>query len=104
MDNMEFVKVASTKDVAPGEMKAVKAGIKPVLLANLAGKFYAIGNVCTHMGCALSSGNLKGEAVECVCHGSVFDLKTGNVLNGPANKPEPSYQVKIEGDQILVNV
>ena len=101
---MGFFKVASTKDLSPGKMKGVEAGGKQVLLANLAGQYYAIGNVCAHMGCLLSDGILKGENVQCVCHGSVFDVKTGKVVNGPAQKPEPAYQVKLEGDQILVNV
>jgi nitrite reductase/ring-hydroxylating ferredoxin subunit len=101
---MGFFKVASTKDLSPGKMKGVEAGGKQVLLANLAGQYYAIGNVCTHMECLLSDGILKGENVQCVCHGSVFDVKTGKVVNGPAQKPEPTYQVKLERDQILVNV
>jgi len=101
---MGFFKVASTKDLSPGKMKDVEAGGKRVLLVNLTEKHYAIGNVCTHMGCLLSDGMLKGENVQCVCHGSVFDIKTGKVVSGPAKKPEPVYQVKVEGDQILVNV
>lgn len=101
---MGFFKAASTKDLSPGKMKGVEAGGKPVLLVDLAGRYYAIGNVCTHMGCLLADGILKGENVQCVCHGSVFDVKTGKVVTGPALKPEPSYQVKVEGDQILVNV
>jgi nitrite reductase/ring-hydroxylating ferredoxin subunit len=52
----------------------------------------------------LSEGSLKGQNVTCSCHGSVFDLKTGNVVKGPAKKPEPVFQVKSEGEQILVNV
>jgi nitrite reductase/ring-hydroxylating ferredoxin subunit len=101
---MGLVKVASTKDLAVGRMKSVEAGGRPVLLANLAGEYYAIGNVCTHMGCLLSDGILKGENVQCICHGSVFDVKTGKVVSGPAKKPEPSYQAKVEGDQILVSI
>jgi len=102
--SLGFVKVASTKDLASGKMKGVEADGKPILLVNVAGKYYAIGNVCTHMGCMLSDGTLKGDIVQCVCHGSQFDVKTGKVVVGPANKPEPAYQVKVEGDQILVNV
>lgn len=101
---MGFVKVTSTKDLTPGKMKGVEADGKPVLLVNSAGKYYAIGNVCTHMGCMLSDGMLKTESVQCVCHGSVFDLKTGKVISDPAKKPEPSYEVKVEGDQVLVNI
>ena len=56
------------------------------------------------MACMLSDGTLRGENVTCSCHGSIFEVKTGNVVKGPARKPEPVFQVKVEGDQILVDV
>jgi len=101
---MGFVKVATVKDLVSGKMIGVEAGGKPVLLVNLKGTYYAIGNVCTHMGCMLSDGMLKGDNVQCPCHGSVFDVKTGKVVSGPAEKAEPAFQVKVEGDQVLVFV
>jgi len=101
---MGFVKVASTKELGFGKMLSVKAGGKEVLVVNLEGKYYAIGNVCTHMGCMLSDGVLKAENVKCPCHASVFNVKTGKVVNGPAEKPESAFQVKVEGNQILVNI
>lgn len=101
---MGFVKAASTKDLGPGKMMGVEVGGKGVFIANVEGRYYAIGNRCTHAGCMLSDGKLGGENVTCSCHGSVFDVKTGNVVKGPAKKPEPAFQVKVEGDQILVNV
>lgn len=101
---MEFVKVASTKELKPGKMVGAEAGGKMIVVVNLEGKYYAIGNRCTHMGCMLSDGTLKGEIIQCVCHGSRFDVKTGGVVGEPAKKPEPAFQVKVEADQILVNV
>jgi len=101
---MGFVKVGSVGDLKPGVMKGVLAGGKPVLLVNLDGKYFAIGNVCTHMACALSEGKLKEGKVQCPCHGSVFDVKTGSFVNGPATKSEPSYEVKTEGNEVLVDV
>ncbi|MFB3890378.1 MAG: Rieske (2Fe-2S) protein [Candidatus Bathyarchaeia archaeon] len=101
---MTSLKVASVGELKPGEMKAVDAGGKTVLLANVEGAFYAIGNKCTHMGCSLSRGRLKGSNVECPCHGSTFDVKTGNVVRGPAAKPEPHYEVNVENDQVMISV
>jgi 3-phenylpropionate/trans-cinnamate dioxygenase ferredoxin subunit len=98
------MRAAFTKDLQPEKMMGVEVGGKEVLLADLAGTYFAIGNRCTHMSCMLSDGTLKGENVTCACHGSIFDVKTGNVVKGPARKPEPVFQVKVEGDQILVNV
>jgi nitrite reductase/ring-hydroxylating ferredoxin subunit len=101
---MTFVTVASDSELEPDEMMAVNASGKAVLLVNLEGTYYAIGNICTHMGCPLSKGTLKGENVECVCHGSMFTLKTGKVVRGPADKPELKYEVKVENGKILISV
>jgi nitrite reductase/ring-hydroxylating ferredoxin subunit len=101
---MEFIKVLSTKDLASGEMKDVEANGKEILIVNLEGNFYALGNVCTHVGCLLSDGVLSGEKVKCTCHGSTYNVKTGSVVTGPAENPEPVFQVKVEKGQVLVNV
>lgn len=101
---MGFVKVLQDSDLGPNEVKAVQADGKNVLVANISGEYFAIGNVCTHMGCRLSNGTLTGENIECPCHGSTFSVKSGNFVKGPARKPEPVYQIKVEGGQILVNV
>jgi nitrite reductase/ring-hydroxylating ferredoxin subunit len=85
-------------------MVGAKANDKEVLVANLDGNYYAIGNRCTYAGCRLSDGTLSGENVRCPCHMSVFNIKTGNVVKGPTKNPEPVFQVKVEGDQVLVNV
>jgi nitrite reductase/ring-hydroxylating ferredoxin subunit len=103
-DGMDFARAASTKDLEPGNMMGVEVWGKEVLLVNLGGTFYAIGNRCTHMSCLLSEGTLEGESVKCVCHDSFFEVKTGKVAKGPARKPEPVFQVKVEGDQVLIGV
>ena len=102
---MGFVRVASAKALVAGKMIGAEAGGKPILVANVDGKCYAIGDKCTHRGCKLSGGTLKENGiVQCPCHGSNFDVKTGNVVKGPAKTPEPAYQVKMEKDDILVNI
>ena len=101
---MGLLRVALVKDLEQGKMIGVEAGGQEIVVANVDGNYYAIGDRCTHMSCMLSEGLLKGQNVTCSCHGSVFDLKTGNVVKGPAKKPEPVFQVKFEGGEILVNV
>jgi Rieske Fe-S protein len=97
-------RVASTSDLAPGKMIGIESMGKKILLANVDGKYYAIGNTCTHKGCSLSDGTLNNEKVQCHCHGSIFDVRTGQVVKGPAKDPEPTYPLKIEGDQITLIV
>lgn len=101
---MGFVKAASVNDLKPGTMIGAKVEGKEVCMANVEGEYYALDNKCKHMGCLLSDGTLRGENVTCSCHMSVFNVKTGAVVKGPARRPEPTFQVKVEGDQLLVNV
>jgi len=101
---MVFVKAVLKKDLEQGRMLGIEIGGEKIVVANLAGTYYALGNRCTHRGCMLSDGKLEGENIRCRCHGSVFEVKTGNAVKGPAKKPEPVFEVKVEGDQVLVNV
>ena len=99
---MSFVIVASVTDLKINQMKPVNANGNPILLVNIEGNYYAIGNKCTHMQCTLTNGELKGETVQCPCHGSKFNVKTGKVIGGPAALPEPKYDVKVENGKILI--
>ena len=98
----DFVKAAESKDIAPSSMKAVDVAGEKVCIINIEGNYYAIGNVCTHVGGPLDEGTLEGYEVECPWHGSKFDVRTGEVTSPPASEPEPTYEVKLEGSNILV--
>ena len=98
----EFIIVASTSDLAPGEKMLVEYQGTPVGLFNIDGEFFAIYDVCTHDGGPLVEGDLHGEVIVCPRHGARFDVKTGAVRTLPAYAPVPTYQVKIEGADILI--
>jgi glycine betaine catabolism B len=101
----DFVKVAETKDIQPSNMIAVEVDGEKVCVANVEGKYYAIGNVCTHMGGPLAEGKLEGYVVQCPWHGSRFDITSGKVLRPPAMREEPTYEVKVkveDNNSILV--
>jgi ferredoxin-NADP reductase/nitrite reductase/ring-hydroxylating ferredoxin subunit len=98
----EFVKVADTKDIQPSQMKEVIVNGQNICLVNLEGKYYAIGSICTHEGGPLADGTLEGYEVECPWHNSRFDVRTGEVTNPPASEPEPAYEVKVDGNSILI--
>lgn len=99
----DFVKVAETKDIQPSQMKEVQVNGKNVCLVNVEGKYYAIGNICTHEGCPLTDGTLEGYEIECSCHGSKFDVRTGEVTRSPATEPESAYEVKVgNNNDILI--
>ena len=97
-----FVTVASTDEIPPGVMRKVSLGDKDVVLANVDGKYYAIGNVCTHEEGPLDEGILEKYEIECPWHSSRFDLRTGAVTQGPADTPEPRYEIRVEGNSIRI--
>jgi nitrite reductase/ring-hydroxylating ferredoxin subunit len=100
-------------------MRAVKARGREVLLANVEGTLYATQNRCPHLGWRLSAGTLEGRVVTCPGHDSRFDLATGGVVRWATGMPSllsgvnrllrpprslNTYQVKVEGDSILVHI
>ncbi len=97
-----FVKVAQVGDLSPGEMIAVEVGGDRVLLANVGGNIHAIDDICSHAYASLSEGDLSGEEVECPLHGSAFNVITGEVLTPPADESIRVYQLRIDGDDILL--
>jgi nitrite reductase/ring-hydroxylating ferredoxin subunit len=65
---------------------------------------YAVGDVCSHEQAFLSEGFCEGFEIECPLHGSIFDVRTGDVKSLPATEPIKTYPVKVEDGAILVDV
>jgi 3-phenylpropionate/trans-cinnamate dioxygenase ferredoxin subunit len=68
------------------------------------GGWHAIGDACSHGAVSLSMGAVEGCLIECMLHGSQFDLNTGEPLQLPAARPVPVYPLTIDGDDVLVDV
>lgn len=101
---MPFVKVAAVGDIKPGKAIRVEIGDEPVAIFNVDGTLYAIGDTCSHEEASLSEGDVFGDCVECPLHGAEFDLKTGRPRTLPAVIPVPTYPVKVEGNDVLLDV
>ena len=99
-----YQKVAQLKDLAPGSGMAVEAGGHQIALFNVDGTVYAIEGTCTHRGGPLGEGSLEGTTVTCPWHGANFDVCTGKNLSPPAPREVPSYEVRIEGNDIQVEI
>ena len=96
------VRIENVGDIAVGQMRVFDvAGIK-VNIANIGGQLHAFDDTCTHRACSLAQGKLDGTTVTCPCHGSQFDVTTGEVLRGPAQQSVRSRLVQIEGESLLV--
>ena len=80
------------------------AGGYEIAVANVEGTFYAFSDICTHRRCSLSQGQLDGTTLECICHGSRFDVATGDVLRGPANLPVQVFAIRVQGDALVLDV
>lgn len=100
----EYKKVASTSDLSPGNGKLVEVDGKRIALFNLGGSYYAIDDVCPHKGGPLSDGTIDGESVACPWHGAVFNIKTGAVEKPPARQGVSTYKVRVQGNDIEVEV
>ena len=105
------MKVAEISEIPSGTLKMVNLDGKEILLTNIGGTYYAVGNRCTHAGGDLSKGSLEGTIITCPRHGSKFDVTTGKVVSGPKIlffKPkiqdEPVYEVKVDGREILLKI
>ena len=100
----EFVPAMKAADLAEGAMSAVDLKDKHILLSRIGGEFFALSGTCTHEETDLGRGFVLEDRVICPLHLSQFDLRTGQVMNPPAEVPLQRFNVKIEGDTIFVEV
>lgn len=98
-----FERVARVADVPEGVLLAVSRGSDRICLFNLGDRIRATRDLCTHQAFPMSEGTLDSDGtIECAWHGARFDCETGEVRQGPAVEPLAMYEVRIEGDDILV--
>jgi nitrite reductase/ring-hydroxylating ferredoxin subunit len=100
-----WVRVAAKADVEEGKVLGVKAGGKEIAIYHLpGGEFRATENICTHEYALLSEGWLENGCIECPLHAAQFDVRTGKALSTPADEDLKVFEVKAEGDDLMVKV
>ena len=98
-------KVAKLSELKDSEVKGVKVNGEEIAIYRVGNEVFATSDICTHAECVISENyDVQGEEVECTCHGSKFNIKTGENTVPPAVEPLKTYPTKIEGDNILVEV
>lgn len=100
----QFVEVLPAKDLLPGERIVFEVNETPIVLFNVGGKFFAIGDICTHDHGPLGDGDLDGNEIICPRHGARFDVRSGHATRLPAVESTPSYPVRVVNSNVEVGI
>jgi 3-phenylpropionate/trans-cinnamate dioxygenase ferredoxin subunit len=98
----DYQKVAAIDEIPPGGRLSLVYDDRAVILFRIGDDFYAVEDVCSHDGQPLTDGRLEGLSIECPRHGARFDVRTGKPLCMPAVEPIEVFDVRREGDDILI--
>ena len=103
--NTRSVTFARKADIKPGELALFEVAGRRIAVANADGRFSAIDDTCTHEQCSLAEeGTLEGTVVTCGCHGAQFDVTTGAVLAPPAPEPVTTYRLRVDNDDLVLEI
>jgi 3-phenylpropionate/trans-cinnamate dioxygenase ferredoxin subunit len=100
----EFIMIAPVADVPNGERLFVEIDEQQIVIFNIGGQYFAIGDVCSHDNGPLGDGDLEGYEVTCPRHGAVFDVRTGKVLSLPAIVDIPAFPTRVVDGQIEIGL
>jgi nitrite reductase/ring-hydroxylating ferredoxin subunit len=100
----KWIKIAKAEDIEVSDVRRCQVGDKCIAVFNLAGKFYATSDICTHAYAHLSDGYVDGETVECPLHQGLFHIPTGKAMAPPVTDNLEVYALRLEGGDILVEV
>jgi 3-phenylpropionate/trans-cinnamate dioxygenase ferredoxin subunit len=103
-DEYEFIPVAAVDDLGNGERLFLEIDGQPIVVFNIAGGFFAIGDVCSHDDGPVGEGEIEGNEVICPRHGARFDLRTGEATALPAVVDIPAYPTRIQDGQIEIGL
>ena len=102
---MAKIKVAEYNEISEGDMRKVEVEGVFIALYKIEGKIYATSDICTHEGCYLDENHkIHNYMIECTCHNSQFDIKTGEVVLPPATEKLKTYVAEVVGADIYVDM
>ena len=101
---LKFFQVAEESDLANGEQLYIEIGDLDLVIFNIAGDIFAIGDLCSHDGAPLGEGEVEEFEVICPRHGARFEMRTGEATELPAVEDIPSYPVRVIEGKIEVGV
>jgi 3-phenylpropionate/trans-cinnamate dioxygenase ferredoxin subunit len=94
---LEFIRLGALGEIPEGEARAYETVAGRVAVVHVEARLFAIGDECTHLGCSLAEGEVddREATIECPCHGSIFDVETGEPIEGPATDPVQVFQARV---------
>ena len=104
---MALVRICGVADVPEGEARRFELDHRPFAVANLGDQgFLVVDAICSHAHYFLDEGEVDPdlETIECPKHGSTFDLNTGRPRTLPATQPVEAFAVKVENDDVMIEV
>ena len=99
----EWITVGKADEVAEGDANAFDVNGVQIAAARVDGALLAFSDICTHRQCNLSlGGEIDGTTIQCECHGSIFEMTSGAVVQGPATEPIATYPVSEDGGELKI--
>ncbi len=99
-----LVRLCDKNTLPVGELRAFKVKGHEVLALNVGDKIFSLDARCTHAGAPLAEGTLNGEVLTCPWHYSQFNITSGMVVGGPAEKPLKTYRVEERENFVFVDL
>jgi 3-phenylpropionate/trans-cinnamate dioxygenase ferredoxin subunit len=103
-ENVEFVEIAPASELPNGERLFLEVGGKSIVIFNMAGQFFAIGDICSHDQGPVGEGDIEGFNIVCPRHGGEFDIRTGKAMQLPVVEDIPAYPVRVAEGMIQVGL
>ena len=101
---LTYVEIASETELPNGERLFVEIESLPIVIFNIAGQLFAIGDVCSHDNGPLGDGMVDGNLVVCPRHGAEFEIPTGRAVTLPAVVDIPAYPVRVVDGKIEIGI
>jgi nitrite reductase/ring-hydroxylating ferredoxin subunit/uncharacterized membrane protein len=99
-----FTDLAPVGEIAADRMNHYDVDGEAVVVVRDEHGIHAFGGICSHYGCGLWEGKLEGHTVTCQCHGSQYDITTGDLIHGPATAPVPTYETRTVDGRLQVRM
>jgi 3-phenylpropionate/trans-cinnamate dioxygenase ferredoxin subunit len=101
---LTYISVARVEELLPGERAIFEIGDLSIAVFQIAGRYFAISDLCSHDDGPVAEGDVAGEEIACPRHGARFSLESGKALSLPAVSDIPAYPVRVLDGEIQVGL